>query len=90
VLLTPVILAAVNAVVRYLATEVGSAIGVRAWLRRILRSKSNKAESSLPLNSGQLARVREIVLDKCRQAGLPEEKSQLLADAVVGALSTTI
>jgi hypothetical protein len=98
-LMTPVVLAAVGAVVKYLITEVGNAIGVRAWLHRVLRRKGRpaeggqsgvgqSAETEITLDATQLARVREIVLATCRQVGAPEDRSLLLANGVVGALSS--
>jgi hypothetical protein len=96
-LMTPVVLAAVAEVVRYLAAEVGGAVNMQAWLRRLLRRQSqadtahaDKAQSDVVLAPAQLAQVREIVLEKCRQAGSTEERSQLVADGVVGALSCGI
>jgi hypothetical protein len=93
-LMTPVVLAAVAEVVRYLAGEVGGAIGVQSRLRRLLHRRSAKTPTrtdadpcDAALEPAQLTRVREIVLEKCRQAGSTEEKSQLLADGVVGALN---
>lgn len=90
VLMTPVVLAAVEEVVRYLAAEVVGAVGVQVWLRRVLRLKPGSGAGVSALDAGQLARVREIVLDKCQQAGVEEAKSQLLADGVVGALTNGI
>jgi hypothetical protein len=96
-LMTPVALAAVTEVVKYLVAEVGNAVGVQTWLKRLLRRKQRPAGGTaaataepgpvLTLDAAQLARVREIVLDKCREVGAPEDRSLLLADGVVGALS---
>ena len=74
-LLTPVVLAAVGEVTRYLAE-----LGLAGWLRR-------KRLDRDALSSEQLARVRQIVLEKCKRAGVAEDRSDLLADAVVGALN---
>ena len=98
-LMTPAVLAAVGAVVKYLIAEVGNVIGVRAWLHRVLRRKGRPAEGGqsgagqsaepeITLDATQLARVREIVLATCRQVGAPEDRSLLLANGVVGALSS--
>jgi hypothetical protein len=46
------------------------------------------AEPEITLDATQLARVREIVLATCRQVGAPEDRSLLLANGVVGALSS--
>lgn len=90
VLMTPVVLAAVAEVVRYLAAEVVGAVGVQGRLRRILRRNSETSQDDSALDAAQLARVREIVLAKCQQAGVEEARSQLLADGVVGALTNGI
>lgn len=89
-LMTPVVLAAVAEVVRYLAAEVVGAVGVQAWLRRRLQPRPANDAGGSALDAGQLARVREIVLDKCQQAGVEAARSQLLADGVVGALTNGV
>jgi hypothetical protein len=88
-LLTPVLLAALGDVMKYLAGELGEAIGVRGWFRRRFGRKPAAATAPAPatLDAAQLARVRQIVLDKCRQAELPDARAQLVADGVVGALT---
>jgi len=86
-LMTPVVLAAVAEVARYLATQVGDAVRVRLWLRRGRPAPAAAVDVDVPrLDDTQLAHVREIVLGKCAQAGVENGRSQLLADSVVGAL----
>ncbi|GIH05326.1 hypothetical protein Rhe02_33930 [Rhizocola hellebori] len=75
-LLTPVVLAAAAEVVKYLAET-----GFRGLFRR------NRAQQPEELSAGQLAHVRQIVLSKCGQAGVDDERSALVADGVLGALS---
>lgn len=87
VLMTPVVLAAVTEVVRYLAEQFGSAVRVRLSLRRSRQQPDAVADPAAPrLDDAQLAQVRAIVLGKCAQAGVEDGRSQLLADSVVGAL----
>jgi hypothetical protein len=87
-LLTPVLLSAVSEVTKYLATEISTRTGLRAWLqRRFGRTPSTTALTGDHLTPEQLTRVREIVLAKCRQAELPKGKATLVADGVVGALN---
>lgn len=89
VLITPVVLAAIGDVVKYLALEAAAAIGARSRLRRLLGRREKPAVvAAVTLDTAQRARVREIVLDKCRQAGLEAERADLVADAVVGVLSS--
>ncbi|WP_155375333.1 hypothetical protein [Catellatospora vulcania] len=86
-LMTPVVLAAVTEVVRYLTEQYGSAVRARLSLRRARGGADAVTEPAAPhLDDAQLARVRSIVLDKCAQAGLDEGRSRLLADSVAGAL----
>ncbi|MEV0460095.1 hypothetical protein [Catellatospora methionotrophica] len=85
-LVTPVVLASVTEVVRYLTEQYGSTVRARLSLRRA-RPSAADAEPAVPhLDDAQLAHVRAIVLDKCAQAGLEEGRSRLLADSVAGAL----
>jgi hypothetical protein len=89
-LLTPVLLSALGDVMKYLAGELGEAIGARGWFKRRFGRKTTTTPTPTPtaLDAEQLARVRQIVLDKCQQADLPEAKARLLADGVVGVLTT--
>lgn len=91
-LITPVVLAAVAEVVKYLAMEAAAAVDTRSRLRRLLNRKEKPAVVAAPapvtLDETQRARVREIVLDKCRQAGVAADRADLVADAVVGVLSS--
>lgn len=77
-LFTPIVLAAVGEVARYLTES-----GLRGWLQR--RRHGSTGDD---LSPGQIARVRQIVLEKCQQAGVADGKSELLADGIVGALGS--
>ena len=90
-LLTPIALGAAAEVVRYLAVESAGALEVRPRLQRILRRRDKRREVPAPaaLDPAKRAAVREIVLEKCRQAGVEPERAELVADAVVGVLGTT-
>jgi len=87
-LLTPVVLGAISEVISYLATETADAVGVPSRLQRLLRRGRHAAPAPVvELDPAQVAGVREIVLAKCRQAGVEPERAGLVADAVAGALS---
>ena len=90
-LLTPIALGAAAEVVRYLAVESAGALEVRPRLQRILRRRDKRQEAAPPaaLDPAERAAVREIVLEKCRQAGVEPDRAELVADAVVGVLGTT-
>jgi hypothetical protein len=76
-----------------LETDRGAAeveLAARGWFgRRFGRAPAPTAvPAPATLDAEQLARVRQIVLDKCQQADLPAARAELLADGVVGALTT--
>ncbi|BCJ76843.1 hypothetical protein CS0771_63870 [Catellatospora sp. IY07-71] len=83
-LMTPVVLAAVTEVMRYLTEQYGTTLRARLSLRRTRREAAEPATPAI--DDAQLAHVRSIVLDKCTQAGIDEGRSRLLADSVAGAL----
>ncbi len=86
-LMTPVVLAAVTEVMRYLTEQYGTAVRARLALRRSRRDAAAGTEPAAPpIDDAALTRVRSIVLAKCTQAGIEDGRSQLLADAVAGAL----
>lgn len=98
-LLTPIVLGAVTEVVRYLALETAGAIEVRSRLQRIFRRRDARREARrtavaeqpvtvAAIGPATRTAVREIVLEKCRQAGVEADRAELVADAVVGVLST--
>jgi hypothetical protein len=87
-LLTPVMLAAMNEVVRYVVADAmakGKRVTVRA-IRRLLgrRREEPGPDDNLELTADQWAEVRRIVERVARQGGVPEARAQLIADAVVG------
>jgi hypothetical protein len=93
-LLTPIVLGAATEVVRYLAMETAGAIEVRSRLQRIFRRRdarrdavAEKPIAVAAINPATRTAVREIVLEKCRQAGVEPDRAELVADAVVGVLS---
>lgn len=88
VLLTPVVLAAMTEVVKYVVekamdkgTEL-SANGIRRLFRR--RVPLEAAEEPVALTAEQWAEVRRIVVDVAQRGGVPEDQAQLIADAVIG------
>jgi hypothetical protein len=94
-LLTPIVLGAATEVVRYLAMETAGAIEVRSRLQRIFRRRdarraavTGKPVTVAVIDPATRTAVREIVLEKCRQAGVEPDRAELVADAVVGVLST--
>jgi hypothetical protein len=100
-LLTPIVLAIMSEVVKYLATEVvqsakrqGSGVideQVKRLFNRFRTAPASTAsaaasEAPAPLTVDQLARVRSIAFDTARRLKLPPDQAQLLADSTVGGL----
>jgi hypothetical protein len=93
--ITPFVLAVSSVVVNFLAAQLTAVAQeaateearglLRGWLARI-REKRDGAVP--PLTADQLARVRDLAFAKARQLELPEDKSSLLADAMVGSLAS--
>lgn len=86
VLLTPVMLAAMAEVVRYVvdkAMDKGTEVSAKG-IRRLFRRQGEPAEPPITLTSGQLAEVHRIVLDVAERGGVSAEQAQLIADAVIG------
>ncbi|MEU7835122.1 MULTISPECIES: hypothetical protein [unclassified Nonomuraea] len=96
ILLTPVVLPVVSAILDQLAQDVARVVtdrgkdGLRRAMRALLRRTAEAENDALPpvpeLTPEQLARVRMTALEKARQMDLPEDKAELLADAVIGSL----
>ena len=92
-LLTPYVVAAVTAAVRFLASlvldaasdEVKPAIG--GWLRRLVHAGPADAPPPAPLPADAAARVHEVTLDVCLELGLDPTDARLVSDAVTGRLS---
>jgi hypothetical protein len=91
VLLTPVMLAAMTEVVRYVvdkAMDKGSEVSA-AGIRRLFRRRpaqlaAPEGETPVVLTSGQWAEVHRIVLDVAQRGGVAADQAQLIADAVIG------
>jgi hypothetical protein len=94
VLLTPVILPVAGAILDQLAQDVARVAtergkdGLRRAMRALLRRDAGDGGGPpvAPLTPEQLARVRLTALEKARQMDLPEDKAELLADAITGSL----
>jgi len=97
-LMTPVILLVITKVIDHLADQLGERVAdrvggaVRTRIRRVFR-RGKPAAAPLPpvpaaLTAAQLGEVRTVAHDTARQAGLPEAKADLLADALVGRLAS--
>lgn len=98
VLLTPYVVAAVGATVRYLAAfflETARAEAqpvVASWVRRVLRLRPAVPpppdEPSPPaLTPAVIAQVRDITRAVCEQMGLDPDDAGLVSDAVTGRLA---
>jgi hypothetical protein len=93
-LLTPVALEVAKTVVGYLATQLVSVMeqhageAVATQVRRLFHRDTAAADTAPPLTPDQLAKVRELALEKARQLNLADNQAHLLADAMVGSLST--
>lgn len=96
--LTPVALAIATEVVTLLIAEIkkslsqaaASAISdaVKRMFRKTrLEEKSASTAGVPPLTAPQVARIRELALDKARKLNLSESQAGLLADAVLGSLA---
>jgi hypothetical protein len=95
-MLTPYVLAAVTAVIRFLAATVAEAAReeskplVSQLVRRLLRRPESVAEPASeapsPLGAEEARRVREIAYQRAKDLGLGEDQATLLADSIVGGL----
>jgi hypothetical protein len=100
VYLTPYILATTGAVVQFLVVEVQKALKtessgfisdvVKKMFKLVHKDGQPKQEGSaeVVLTPEQLARVREIAFEQARQLKVSETKAGLLADSLVGRLTT--
>ena len=84
-MLTPYVLAVVgyvlpllNDMVNEVATQQGS-----AWIGRLIR----RDPDSVRLTDEQARRVQAVAFEQGRRAGLDENRAQLVADSIVGALA---
>jgi hypothetical protein len=88
-LLTPVVLAVAEQVVRYLADDLSKSLTHTAGdfiAQRIARLFRHEAGTQ-PLTPAQLSHVRTIAVEVARDADVPEAQSSLLADALIGQLA---
>jgi hypothetical protein len=94
-LITPVVLAVVTSVVRFLASLLADAMKETArpalvrTLRRILRIREDGATAqaaAVPLDVDQLRRVHEVAMNRAMSLGLPEDRARLLADSIAGGI----
>jgi hypothetical protein len=87
-LVTPVVWLALDQTAKKLAESAadGAAEGGRALLRKALRRRTEPAVIP-PLTPGQLAGVRERVLETASHRGLTAEHAEAIADAVVARLA---
>jgi hypothetical protein len=92
-LVTPVALEVAKTVVGYLATQLVSVMeqhageAIATQVRKLFHRDTAGADAPPPLTSDQLARVRDLALEKARQLNLADNQAHLLADAMVGSLS---
>jgi hypothetical protein len=99
-LLTPVVLAVLSEVVKFLATEVlqaskrqGSGI-IDEQVKRLFKQfrsadpATGGPTTPPPLSTAQLARVRTVAFDTARRLQLSADQAQLLADSTVGGLAS--
>ena len=95
---TPVALEVAKTVVGFLFTQVSQAFqgeaseAIAARVRDLFRPHdgSDRGAADPPaLTRDQLARVREMALQKARELSLPDGEAMLLADSVVGGLATS-
>lgn len=87
VLMTPVLLAAMTEVVRYLMAEAlarGARVSARAIRRLFGRPDPGPEEEQLTLTPQQWGQVRAIVETAAQRGGVSPDRAQLIADAVVG------
>ena len=93
-LITPVVLAVVTSVVRFLASLLADAMqetarpAVVRTLRRVLRIREGgaTAQAEVSLDADQLRRVHEVAMNRAVSLGLPEDRARLLADSIAGGI----
>jgi hypothetical protein len=84
-LLTPVALGVAAAVMQSLAQGLAQPILDRLW-RKLKRGRQDS--QPVELSEAELRRVREVAYERGLALGLEPERAGLLADAVIGALTT--
>ncbi len=98
VLLTPIVLATLDEVVKFVVEEVKKSVqgegaariqqAIKALFKKFRQPEADDKKKPAPLTPEQLVQVRRIAFNKARQLKLSEERAKLLADAVVGSLAT--
>lgn len=96
-LLTPVVLAVTEQVVRYLAAAFAkaatdksadmAAAGVRSLSMKLHPTPGGASAGPPPLTTSQLSEVRQVAMEKAQQLNLSEAQARLLADSMVGRLA---
>ncbi|MFB9905605.1 hypothetical protein [Allokutzneria oryzae] len=88
VMVTPVVWLVVDHMAKKLADSAvdGAAKGMKSLLRKVFRKGATSVVVT-PLTAEQLAEVRRRVLEVAAQRGLPEERANAVADAVVARLA---
>jgi hypothetical protein len=98
VLLTPIVLATLNEVVKFVVEEAKKSVqgegaawiqqAIKAMFKKFHQSEAGDKKKPAALTAEQLAQVRKIAFNKARQLKLSEDRAKILADAVVGSLAT--
>jgi hypothetical protein len=98
VLLTPIVLATLNEVVKFVVEEAKKSVqgegaawiqqSIKAVFKKFHQSEAGDKKKPAALTVEQLAQVRKIAFNKARQLKLSEDRAKILADAVVGSLAT--
>lgn len=95
VILTPYVIAAATAAVRYVAGVLAESADeelrplIRGWVRRIFRhddAAQSEASEIAALPVDVVKRVREVTLSTCLDMGLEKDDASLVSDAVAGRL----
>jgi hypothetical protein len=91
--LTPYVVSAATAAIRYLAGVLGETADaelrprIARWVSRLFGHDEAKEEDVVPgLPVDVVRRVREVTLRTCRDMGLPEDDAALVSDTVAGRL----
>jgi hypothetical protein len=91
-LVTPAALEAAKSIVGYLLSQLKGSLehetseAIAARVHRLFHRDANDDDAPR-LTREQLARVRELALEKAHQLNLPEAQADLLADSMVGSLA---
>jgi hypothetical protein len=95
VVLTPYVVAAVGAAVRYVVSVLAEGADeqvrprIKAWVRHLFRlADPGPAATPAPLPADVAQRVHDVTLSTCVDMGLSDSDARLVSDAVVGRLLT--